>query len=150
MGPCQYDLIRRSLLHHRIIHSLRTYYPGWRNEYRVGRFVRPLPDGVSHFSVEFCSPKFFTGEADTYSGRSRLCGLCSGKQAFCNRQFVNKFKANRLSEDPNNRVLLMEAGPRDYWWNWKIHMPAALMYNLRNDKYNWFVNFFLVIQNCDK
>ncbi|TMS36019.1 hypothetical protein L596_003288 [Steinernema carpocapsae] len=46
--------------------------------------------------------------------------------------------ANRLTEDPNNRVLLLEAGPKDHWWNWKIHMPAALMYNLCNDKYNWF------------
>ncbi len=33
--------------------------------------------------------------------------------------------ANRLSEDPENKVLLVEAGPKDSWWNWKIHMPAA-------------------------
>ncbi|KAL3111715.1 hypothetical protein niasHT_011002 [Heterodera trifolii] len=47
------------------------------------------------------------------------------------------FLANRLTENPDNRVLLVEAGPQDNWWNWKIHMPAALMYNLCNDKYNW-------------
>jgi hypothetical protein len=47
--------------------------------------------------------------------------------------------ANRLTEDPDNRVLLIEAGPKDNWWNWKIHMPAALMYNLCNTKYNWSV-----------
>ena len=30
----------------------------------------------------------------------------------------------------------MEAGPEDN--TWKIHMPAALMYNLCDDKYNWY------------
>lgn len=34
------------------------------------------------------------------------------------------------------QVLLMEAGPEDN--TWKIHMPAALMYNLCDDKYNWY------------
>uniref|UniRef100_A0A914GQK2 Glucose-methanol-choline oxidoreductase N-terminal domain-containing protein n=1 Tax=Globodera rostochiensis TaxID=31243 RepID=A0A914GQK2_GLORO len=53
--------------------------------------------------------------------------------------------ANRLTENPNNRVLLVEAGPQDHWWNWKIHMPAALMYNLRNDYYNWM--YFTTPQN---
>uniref|UniRef100_A0A0N4ZBD1 Choline dehydrogenase n=1 Tax=Parastrongyloides trichosuri TaxID=131310 RepID=A0A0N4ZBD1_PARTI len=49
--------------------------------------------------------------------------------------------ADRLTENnKNNNVLLIEAGPKDYWWNWKIHMPAALMYNLCNDKYNWYYN----------
>ncbi|WP_367607819.1 choline dehydrogenase [Legionella sp. W05-934-2] len=44
--------------------------------------------------------------------------------------------ANRLSEDPNCTVLLLEAGRRDD--TWKIHMPTALAYNLRDDKYNWY------------
>jgi choline dehydrogenase len=44
--------------------------------------------------------------------------------------------ANRLSADPAIRVLLIEAGPRDR--TWKIHMPAALTYNLRDTRYNWF------------
>ncbi len=43
--------------------------------------------------------------------------------------------ANRLSEDPDVTVLLLEAGPTDR--TWKIHMPAALTYNLCNDRYNW-------------
>ena len=41
-------------------------------------------------------------------------------------------------------MLLLEAGPRDQtlgssMLNWKIHMPAALMYNLCDDRYNWFL-----------
>ena len=43
--------------------------------------------------------------------------------------------ANRLSADPDVSVLLLEAGPRDR--GWKIHMPAALTYNLGTDRYNW-------------
>ncbi|WKX94674.1 hypothetical protein Q1695_011725 [Nippostrongylus brasiliensis] len=46
--------------------------------------------------------------------------------------------AARLSENPDNRVLMIEAGPQDYWWDWRLHMPAALMYNLCHDRYNWF------------
>ncbi|CCI45102.1 unnamed protein product [Albugo candida] len=50
--------------------------------------------------------------------------------------------ANRLTEDGQNEVLLVEAGLSDMhqWDSWKIHMPAALTYNLANDKYNWCYN----------
>ena len=39
--------------------------------------------------------------------------------------------------------MLLEAGPPDTllgskMLQWKIHMPAALMYNLCDDKYNWY------------
>ncbi|MGQ0677541.1 MAG: choline dehydrogenase [Rhodospirillales bacterium] len=44
--------------------------------------------------------------------------------------------ANRLSTDADLRVLLLEAGPEDR--TWKIQMPAALVSNLRDDRYNWF------------
>ncbi|MDP6344309.1 MAG: choline dehydrogenase [Alphaproteobacteria bacterium] len=44
--------------------------------------------------------------------------------------------ANRLSADPDIKVLLLEAGPRDR--GWKIHMPAALTYNLGDDRFNWY------------
>ena len=40
--------------------------------------------------------------------------------------------ANRLTENPHHKVIVLEAGPKDY--SWKIHMPAALMYNLGNEK----------------
>lgn len=51
--------------------------------------------------------------------------------------------ASRLTEDSGDSVLLLEAGPKDTLLNskrllWKIHMPAALIYNLRDDKYNWY------------
>lgn len=48
--------------------------------------------------------------------------------------------ANRLSADPANKVLLVETGPsdRNKWDSWKIQMPAALTFNLADDKYNWY------------
>ncbi len=44
--------------------------------------------------------------------------------------------ANRLSADPEVKVLLLEAGGND--GGWKINMPAALAYPLANDKANWY------------
>lgn len=46
--------------------------------------------------------------------------------------------ANRLSAEPHTRVLLLEAGGKDYAWDWRIHMPAALAYPLASDRYNWY------------
>ncbi|MBM3535436.1 MAG: choline dehydrogenase [Alphaproteobacteria bacterium] len=43
--------------------------------------------------------------------------------------------ANRLSEDADVSVLLLEAGPADR--SWTIHMPAALTYNLAGTRFNW-------------
>jgi choline dehydrogenase len=43
--------------------------------------------------------------------------------------------ANRLSEDPNIRVLLIEAGGRD--WNPYIHVPAGFMRLLSHPTLNW-------------
>ncbi len=45
--------------------------------------------------------------------------------------------ANRLTEDPNTRVLLLESGGRDPFWAWEIHMPAALAYPMNSTRYNW-------------
>lgn len=43
--------------------------------------------------------------------------------------------ANRLSEDPANSVLLLEAGGEND--NLLINMPAALAYPMRFDRFNW-------------
>ena len=43
--------------------------------------------------------------------------------------------ANRLSEDPNVTVCVLEAGPRD--WHPFIHIPAGFMYTLVDPKVNW-------------
>ena len=40
--------------------------------------------------------------------------------------------ANRLSADPSNRVLVLEAGRPDYPWDVYIHMPAALTFPIGN------------------
>lgn len=45
--------------------------------------------------------------------------------------------ANRLSEDSNVTVALLEAGGKDPWWEWQIHMPAALAYPMNGTRYNW-------------
>jgi choline dehydrogenase len=45
--------------------------------------------------------------------------------------------ANRLSADPGNRVLVLEAGRPDYRWDVFIHMPAALTYPIGSRFYDW-------------
>jgi choline dehydrogenase len=45
--------------------------------------------------------------------------------------------ANRLSEDPAIRVLVLEAGGPDRRWDFRIQMPAALVYPLQGTTYNW-------------
>jgi choline dehydrogenase len=45
--------------------------------------------------------------------------------------------ANRLSADPANRVLVLEAGRSDYRWDVYIHMPAALSFPIGNRFYDW-------------
>lgn len=45
--------------------------------------------------------------------------------------------AHRLSADPSNRVLVLEAGRMDWRWDVFIHMPAALSYPIGNRFYDW-------------
>ena len=43
--------------------------------------------------------------------------------------------ANRLSKNPDNKILLIESGPSDK--TWKTAMPAALLYTMHDPKYNY-------------
>jgi choline dehydrogenase len=45
--------------------------------------------------------------------------------------------ANRLSADPANRVLVLEAGRPDAKWDFFIHMPAALSFPIGSKRYDW-------------
>ena len=45
--------------------------------------------------------------------------------------------ANRLSADPKNKVLVLEAGRPDYKWDVFIHMPAALVFPIGSRFYDW-------------
>jgi choline dehydrogenase len=45
--------------------------------------------------------------------------------------------ANRLSADPANRVLVLEAGRPDYRWDVFVHMPAALTFPIGSRFYDW-------------
>src|SRR4051794_22609658 len=42
--------------------------------------------------------------------------------------------ANRLSTHPDHRVLVLEAGRRDWLWDIFIHMPAALTYPIGSSR----------------
>ncbi|MDQ3085591.1 MAG: GMC family oxidoreductase N-terminal domain-containing protein, partial [Actinomycetota bacterium] len=45
--------------------------------------------------------------------------------------------ANRLSADPSNNVLVLEAGRPDSLWDVYIHMPAALSFPIGSPRYDW-------------
>ncbi len=45
--------------------------------------------------------------------------------------------AARLSENPENKVLMLDAGRPDYLWDIFIHMPAGLTTPLGNRFYDW-------------
>ncbi len=45
--------------------------------------------------------------------------------------------ANRLSADSSNKVLVLEAGRRDFKWDVFIHMPAALAFPIGSKFYDW-------------
>jgi choline dehydrogenase len=45
--------------------------------------------------------------------------------------------ANRLSEDPSTRVLVLEAGRPDWRFDVFIHMPAALTFPIGSRFYDW-------------
>ena len=45
--------------------------------------------------------------------------------------------AARLTEDASTRVLVLEAGRRDFPWDLYIHMPAAFSFPIGNRFYDW-------------
>src|SRR3954453_13522806 len=45
--------------------------------------------------------------------------------------------ANRLSADPANRVLLLEAGRPDHRWDLTVHMPGALAFPGGSAFHDW-------------
>jgi choline dehydrogenase len=45
--------------------------------------------------------------------------------------------ANRLSADPTARVLVLEAGRPDSWWDVFIHMPSAFSFPIGSRFYDW-------------
>lgn len=45
--------------------------------------------------------------------------------------------ANRLSADPAHRVLLLEAGKSDPFWDVFTHMPAAMGLAIASESHNW-------------
>jgi choline dehydrogenase len=45
--------------------------------------------------------------------------------------------ANRLSADPDTRVLVLEAGRPDSLWDVYVHMPAALSFPIGSTRYDW-------------
>ena len=45
--------------------------------------------------------------------------------------------ANRLSANPSTRVLLLEAGPPDYWWDLRLKLPLAMGFPVGNPRYDW-------------
>jgi choline dehydrogenase len=45
--------------------------------------------------------------------------------------------ANRLSADASTRVLLLEAGGRDHWWDLRIRLPLAMGFPIGNRTFDW-------------
>ena len=45
--------------------------------------------------------------------------------------------ANRLSADPATRVLLLEAGRPNHWWDLLVEMPAAMAYAVGSRTHDW-------------
>ena len=58
------------------------------------------------------------------------CVIVGGGSAGC-------VLAHHLSADPERRVVVLEAGRHDAWWDLLIHMPAALAFPIGSRFYDW-------------
>src|SRR6266699_4602150 len=74
-------------------------------------------------------PERGTGEAQTLREQYDFI-IVGGGSAGC-------ALASRLSADPANRVLVLEAGRPDYRWDVFIHIPAALTIPIGSKFYDW-------------
>jgi choline dehydrogenase len=45
--------------------------------------------------------------------------------------------ANRLTADPSRRVLLLEAGAPDHWWDLRIQLPLAMGFPVGHRAFDW-------------
>ena len=45
--------------------------------------------------------------------------------------------ANRLTADPRTKVLMLEAGRPDHWWDLPVHLPIAMGFPVSNPSYDW-------------
>ncbi|OLT22069.1 choline dehydrogenase [Pseudonocardia sp. CNS-139] len=45
--------------------------------------------------------------------------------------------ANRLTADPRTKVLVLEAGRYDHWWDLPVHLPLAMGFPVSNPAYDW-------------
>ncbi|GAA0897245.1 choline dehydrogenase [Pseudonocardia zijingensis] len=45
--------------------------------------------------------------------------------------------ANRLSADPSARVILLEAGGTDHWWDLRIQLPLAMGFPVGHRSFDW-------------
>ncbi|EYB84479.1 hypothetical protein Y032_0315g2260 [Ancylostoma ceylanicum] len=120
--------IGRALRGARRLHASSIRNATWRESFKMGHIFPELGNKKpTHIVIGAVLLEKMYGFRD--------CNIAAGPRRRMRREHAS---ANRLTENPENRVLLVEAGPQDYWWDWRLHMPAALMYNLCHDRYNWF------------